>query len=92
MSTDWKLRLLTSVDLVNSTAYKTSHDITDAHEWVLAFQGFYDDFPNKYSDICSQKSKELGLVAPSPKFWKTIGDEILFAAEGALFHDRGLGG
>lgn len=80
---EYRLRLFLSVDLVGSTAFK-SRDSQSNLVWIKAFQKFYGQFPKlfqkKYDNFCSI-APEIDAIerACTPKVWKTIGDEILFA-------------
>jgi hypothetical protein len=83
------LRLLLSVDLVGSTAYKynteyPSHENlselrTSVSPWLEAFKMFYTEFPIIFRERYSNVSNYAD--ADRIKFWKAVGDELLFYAE-----------
>jgi hypothetical protein len=85
---EYRVRLFLSVDLVGSTAYKSSflgnnqkHQDPN-HGWVTRFRRFYQQFPDALTS--AYRNTDSGRLAdgdagdPPPRVWKTIGDEILF--------------
>ncbi|WP_354265638.1 hypothetical protein [Bradyrhizobium sp. I1.7.5] len=81
------MRLFLSVDLVGSTAFKSStgrdSNPTEPYpEWVTKFRHFYREFPNilasRYHRALSAQEDHDGYNVHLPQVWKTIGDEILF--------------
>lgn len=73
-----RLRLLLSVDMVGSTAFKQGQE-AHAHSWPPAFQLFYSQVPKAFN---RELAKLTGvLLGPQPSFWKGVGDELLFAKE-----------
>ena len=77
----YRARLFLSVDLCNSTSFKSSRQ---PHEWVSVFRDFYSEFSDKYRQkhLVVVESSSAGLEnlrSNKPKLWKTIGDEIIFA-------------
>lgn len=84
---EYRVRLFLSVDLVGSTAFKSSSTATgDAlyPDWVERFRQFYKVFPDTldahYRESKSALNGSETVINGGPKLWKTIGDEILFCA------------
>lgn len=84
---DYRVRLFLSVDLAGSTAYKNVTEAESANPlaWVEAFQDFYRRFPKtfeeSYRSLSKDKKRQLDeeeINKGCPKFWKRVGDEILF--------------
>lgn len=74
---DWQYRLFFSVDLENSTRYKSaSSKPEELFVWSKKFESFYDDFENAFSKECKQYSN-----FEKPTMWKLVGDEILYQCE-----------
>lgn len=84
----YRVRLFLSVDLTNSTSFKSSRP---PHSWVPIFRDFYsqffETFRRKHIEVVEKAEREISdlnssqislLKSSSPKFWKTVGDEILF--------------
>lgn len=79
-----RLRIFLSVDLIGSTEYKIVHmrdPATEPSWWPIVSMLFYTDFQRKflenwenYSSVASQEN-----VGASPKFWKAMGDELIFS-------------
>ena len=90
----WRLRLLASVDLIGSTAFKSATaEKGGVPEWPAVFEEFFDALPADvlaaYDDLTSE---EIGPEPPpcavcggacreKLQTWKFAGDEILFQAE-----------
>ncbi len=77
----YRVRLFLSVDLCNSTAFKSTKQ---PHEWVSVFRDFYLEFTEKFRQkhlkLVEEGKPELRVLkAKKPLLWKTVGDEILFA-------------
>lgn len=77
----YRVRLFLSVDLCNSTAFKSARK---PHEWVNVFRDFYSDFSDKFRQKHLRLAEKFGesfesLKENRPKLWKTVGDEIIFA-------------
>ncbi|WP_170392165.1 hypothetical protein [Ruegeria arenilitoris] len=77
---DYRVRLFLSVDLTGSTDFKSKNN---SFRWLKAFQLFYDQFPNLYSENFVRVCGDIDGIGPDekanlPQIWKTIGDEILF--------------
>lgn len=78
----YRVRLFLSADLAGSTAFKNSKQ--NPVDWVPKFKDFYSSFSDTFSakfDAYCDKHPEMcePYRANSPKLWKTIGDEIVFA-------------
>lgn len=84
----YRVRLFLSVDLTNSTAFKSSRA---PHVWVPIFRDFYsefsDTFRRKFIKVveCAKDAIENisdddieSLKNREPNFWKTVGDEIIY--------------
>lgn len=90
-----RLKLFLSVDIIGSTAYKQPLDIIndDPAEhalWAKIIQGFYKVINDTFSEHWTDASTLLldhgdeaqeQLLGPRPRFWKTIGDEVVFWKE-----------
>jgi hypothetical protein len=91
-----RLKVFLSADIIGSTAYKQPLDILRddprTHgQWFGIIQGFYktiqDDFEEHWQQASNRlllKCRDTGLsilLGPPPRFWKTIGDEVVFWKE-----------
>lgn len=89
-----RLRLFLSADIVGSTSLKQgrlqlkasgSQDARNGPAWFSAIQGFYFEAAQAMfqewdaARACSEDAEEL--YGTSPVFWKSVGDEVLFAKE-----------
>lgn len=82
-----RAKLFLSVDIVGSTALKQRQMSRESRpEWPAVISAFYgtsrsaiDGAWDEAERACEEEKadKEL-LLGPSPKFWKTIGDEVIF--------------
>lgn len=82
------MRLFLSVDLTNSTAFKSARP---PHEWVPIFRDFYSQFYETFKRchiyVIEKAKEEIADITQNhisslkdrpPLFWKTVGDEIIF--------------
>jgi hypothetical protein len=67
------LRLFLSVDIAGSTAFKSSRP-SEVQPWLPTLYRFFSEFPIRLAN-CYQSSD------PSPRLWKTLGDEIVSVTE-----------
>ena len=67
------LRLFLSVDIAGSTAFKSSRP-SEVQPWLPTLYRFFSEFPIQLANL--YQSNE-----PSPRLWKTLGDEIVFVIE-----------
>lgn len=76
----FKYRIFASVDLVGSTAFKSTKSST-RDPWAKLFREFFEDFPVVLQD----EHAKLGAAAYGPNDpmlpWKFAGDEILLQSE-----------
>lgn len=82
----WKLRLFLSVDVVGSTAYKSSFSNLKvqsvASEWAPVFRNFFRDFPSAVRYQYSQVDQNFFVGCKNQiEVWKFAGDEILMSVE-----------
>lgn len=84
---DYRLRLFLSVDLAGSTAFKAGSGAvaagsTSPHPlWISVIRRFYEGFPATLEKYYGRRQIAHGFSqeeTSQPKFWKTIGDEIIF--------------
>jgi len=83
-----RLKLFLSADIVGSTALKQPFDLSivslDHDKWQQVIQGFYKQIDEKFKNawtsasISLQKDIKERFFGESPRFWKTIGDEIVY--------------
>lgn len=85
-----RLRLFLSADIVGSTSLKqvrlkTSYDGSDIEQgpkWFSAIQGFYFEasqaFLTEWSKRAESSADKDRLYGEPPRFWKSVGDEVLF--------------
>lgn len=85
-----KLKIFLSADIVGSTAYKQKIPKTsdETNNWSYYIRQFYKRISNGFianygrfqvhRDFLDQNERIFG---PPPRFWKTVGDEILFWKE-----------
>ena len=79
MSVKPELVLFISIDLTGSTAFKNAKNASTADSskeplpWLSAFLLFYKGFPDVFFQKFNTSEKER-----RPRFWKHIGDELLF--------------
>lgn len=76
----YRVRIFLSVDLSNSTSYKSQRA---PHQWVPTFRDFYSEFSDLFRRNHIFEIEELGesvsrLRERKPNLWKTVGDEIIF--------------
>lgn len=76
---EYRIRLFISVDIVESTSYKSARPLA---EWRKTFVSFFTTFPDRIDTHisrrrCSHLCSEEPLL-PKPKIWRTRGDEIIF--------------
>jgi hypothetical protein len=91
-----RLKVFLSADIIGSTAYKQPLDILRddprTHgQWAGIIQGFYKTIKEDFAEHWQQASNRLllkhqdtareYLLGPPPRFWKTIGDEVVFWKE-----------
>lgn len=72
--TDVGSRLFLSCDLVGSTSHKQS--TADTRIWIPDFLRFYYDFPARV-----RENLDSAELASRLKFWKAVGDELLFTVD-----------
>ncbi|MFL0278161.1 hypothetical protein [Mycobacterium sp. SMC-19] len=72
--TDVGSRLFLSCDLVGSTRHKQSAG--DTRVWIPDFLRFYYDFPARVREALDDSD-----LASRLKFWKAVGDELLFTID-----------
>lgn len=84
----YRVRLFLSVDLTNSTSFRSSRP---PHSWVPIFRDFYSQFAESFkrnhievTDLANTENANINpcdvkyLQGKEPRFWKTVGDEIIF--------------
>lgn len=85
-----RLKLFLSADIIGSTAYKQPFDIDrvdpkDHAKWSRIINGFYARMRESLTDHWHQAAVLLKgreeLLGPHPRFWKTVGDEVIFWKE-----------
>jgi hypothetical protein len=83
---DYRLRLFMAVDLVGSTAFKSSEvnqhydKLRATPKWVAVFRDFYDEFVNMMTKEYDRRNAEANNPNERdlrPSLWKTIGDELV---------------
>jgi len=93
----FKQMLFASVDIANSTAYK-SMCANESKPWAHVFRGFFDEFPALMAKCFADTRTNL-VDSRKPErcmdVWKFVGDEILFFAElrnhgDAAYHAQAL--
>lgn len=79
-----KCRLLISVDLAGSTAFKAARE-SQLQSWAPIFESFFADFPPRLEkcgkDVLNTPNNVLGNNQRQFKLWKFVGDEILLELE-----------
>lgn len=85
-----RLKLFLSLDIVGSTAFKQPLDLIrdradKSIRWASTIQGFYNETNRVLKENWDQLA-QLGTLldfdaGPAPRFWKTVGDEIIFWKE-----------
>lgn len=74
------------MDLSGSTAFKNSsagnvRGTGALPQWVLLFEQFYQDFPNRFSTrFHIEKNENVGTDS-CPMLWKAVGDELVFCGK-----------
>lgn len=85
-----RLKLFLSLDIVGSTAFKQPLDLArdgadKSIRWASTIQGFYNETNKVLKESWDQLTQSVMLagfdVGPPPRFWKTVGDEIIFWKE-----------
>ena len=71
-----RLRLFFSVDLVGSTPLKQSQQA-----WRPSILNFYRDFDQTVYSAYSAVNERSNHILPTPEFWKSNGDELLYTCE-----------
>lgn len=70
------LKIFFSIDMINSTSFKSDHLKRFSSEWFMYFKNFYDDIPlilqKKYDEKPNMSSFSF------PYIWRYVGDEIIF--------------
>ncbi len=81
----WSLRVFFSVDVENSTEFKSSKfESGEDYEWYFQFRSFFKEFPKEFELTRSKISisrSACKVELPEVKPWKYLGDEILFQCE-----------
>ena len=78
MSIPWMYQLFLSVDLENSTKFKSvsfSSSNNEYPEWVEFFEDFYSTFADLFKNQLNTKKVAV------PSIWKYMGDEIIYNVE-----------
>lgn len=80
----WRLRLLFSIDLVDSTPFKrqpAGRQPDEVAPWAVWFKGFYDEFPRclaeQYDHLPAPTARLCPATPRPPDVWKYSGDEVL---------------
>lgn len=77
---EWSMRLLLSVDVAGSTAFKAEHASRGMATWVATFEDLFTDFPGTL-EKAYVGARDRGFPSVDlPDVWKFIGDEIVFVA------------
>lgn len=73
------LRIFFSIDIINSTAFKSTHQKSlQSSNWFMFFKKFYDDIPLRLQKKYDGQGKILNFSFPY--VWRFVGDEIIFYA------------
>lgn len=79
-----------SVDVVGSTAFKHTSDHAKSQRWLDFFISFYTEFPDLLATCLEKQAKTRGRSKIEvPSLWKSLGDELIFAAE--ITHNSQVG-